>query len=182
MSEAEVEFGLRPLQPDDSLGAVKGGDPKFAALSQFARKHARKYESENLARTYVIHEVPDGKIVAFITLVCSEVASEDPLVEAEGLAFPYKHYPAVKIARLLVDKRHRGEKNGKGFGRKLVDLALGIARTDICPAIGCRFVVVDSKKDAVGFYLRCGFKLVNTEDNRNRDEPVMFIDLHKAAA
>ena len=160
---------------------MKSGDASFAPLAEFAKKHAKKYEQANLARTYVVHDLKTSAVLAFVTLVCSEVMSDERLVQEEGVEFPYKHYPAVKIARLLVDKRHRGDKR-RGFGRNLVELALGIARSEICPAVGCRFVVVDSKNQSVKFYEKCGFTIVDTQENRARDEPVMFIDLHKAAA
>lgn len=160
---------------------MKSGHEAFAPLKKFARKDALKYENANLARTYVVRDEGQKRIAAFITLVCSEVASKVTLLNGENEPpFPYQHYPAVKIARLMVDERYRGE-NSRGFGTMLVDFTLGIARTEICPAIGCRFVVVDSKKESVKFYEKCGFTAVDTDTNRDRDEPVMFIDLHKAA-
>jgi GNAT superfamily N-acetyltransferase len=174
------DFLLRALQADDQVGSMKSGDDRFAQLSQFVRKHAKKYEAKNLARTYVVQDLSNGRIAAYVTLVCSEIESNEPLIVDEEIDFPYEHYPAVKIARLLVDKRYRGE-NSAGLGRTLVDFALGVARTEVCPAIGCRFVVVDSKQDSVGFYQKCGFTPVGTLANMQRPEPVMFIDLHKAA-
>ena len=69
----------------------------------------------------------------------------------------------------------------QGIGETLVNLALGMAREIICPAIGCRFVVVNFKHEAVSFYLRCGFTMLDTPDNKTRKSPVLFIDLHKAA-
>lgn len=160
---------------------MKSGDDRFAPLKQFARQKAKAYEAANLARTYVLIDVGSSRIAAFITLVCSEVVSKEQLVNGDGVVFPHDHYPAVKIARLLVDERYRGD-NGRGFGRYLVDFALGIARNEICPAVGCRFVVVDSKRESEKFYERCGFTLVDTAANRKLPEPVMYIDLHKAAA
>lgn len=174
------DFLLRALTPEDSFGSLKSGAEAFAPLKQFAKKQALKYERANLARTYVIRDEGQKRVAAFITLVCSEVASKVALLNGDEPPFPYEHYPAVKIARLMVDERYRGE-NTRGFGRTLVDFTLGIARTEICPAIGCRFVVVDSKKDSVKFYEKCGFTVVDTDTNRQRPEPVMFMDLHKAA-
>lgn len=171
-----VEYELRALRPADAIGNIKSGEDRFKALSLFARKKAKKFEAEHLARTYVLEG--DGRLQAYVTLVCSEVASEDPLVAADDLDYHLDTYPAVKIARLLVDHRARGG----SLGRSLVEFALGLARTEICPAIGCRFVVVDAKKDSVGFYEKQGFTMVDTEDNRGRDAPVMFIDLFKATA
>lgn len=182
MAEGAGEFRLRPLSTDDNFKSLKSGSEAFAPLKQFAKTRAHKYEQANLARTYIIRDEENMRVAAYVTLVCSEVVSKDALLNGESdPIFPYEHYPAVKIARLLVDERYRGE-NRRGLGTILVDFALGIARTEICPAIGCRFVVVDSKKEAVKFYERCGFTVVDTPTNRNRAEPIMFIDLHKAAS
>lgn len=172
--EGADEFQLRPLSPGDSFTSLKTGDAAFGPLKTFARKHAQKYEKANLARTYVLWDAAAERVAAFVTLVCSDVASKNDLLEGEG--YPYEHYPAVKIARLLVDARYR---DGRGFGRMLVDFSLGIARQEICPAIGCRFVVVDAKQESVKFYEKQGFTAINTEENLARPEPVMFIDLHK---
>lgn len=181
MPEGDDEFRLRPLKQEDGFGSFKSGGEEFSKLKSFARSKAKKYEAANLARTYVIEDVLNGRLAAYITLVCSEVASAAPLLNADDEPeFPYEHYPAVKIARLLVDARYRGD-NRRGLGSILVNFALGIARTEICPAIGCRFVVVDSKAESIKFYTRCGFTMVDTETNRIRSEPVMFIDLNKAA-
>lgn len=174
-----AEFGLRPLDPTDNFSTIKSGDAKYSPLKTFVRRNAKKYEEQNLARTYVIHEDDSQKIVAYVTLVCSEVVSGEDIVVADGLHFPYDTYPAVKIARLLVDARYRGTPS-KGLGRKLVNFAQGLAREEVCPAVGCRFVVVESKQDSIGFYEKCGFTLIDTPENRGRQEPVMYLDLHKA--
>jgi GNAT superfamily N-acetyltransferase len=180
LPEAAETFGLRPLLAGDRLTSLKTGDAAFQPLSTFARRNAHRYEIENLARTYVVEHEADARLVAYITLVCSEVATDEdvPLVEGDGLNFPFDTYPAVKIARLLVDARWRGQ--GRSIGRNMVEFTLGVAREVICPRIGCRFVVVDSKKESVGFYEKCGFTIVNSPANRARPAPVMYVDLHKA--
>jgi predicted N-acetyltransferase YhbS len=82
----------------------------------------------------------------------------------------------VKIARLAVDTSLRGQ----GIGAALVDFSLGVIKTQICPWVGCRFVVVDSKKTAVSFYSdECGFTILDTEENRKLDSPILFMDLYK---
>lgn len=118
------------------------------------------------------------KVVGYITLVCGEVVigdDDDGLID--GVDYRYRHYPAVKIARLAVDKSLQRK---SGLGRYLVDLALGTARREVCPSVGCRFVMVESKKDAVKFYEKCGFTMLDTPTNKARPEPVMFVDLGKA--
>lgn len=181
-------FTLRRLAAADNAKALKVGDQAFVPLKLFAQRHAWKYEEERLSRTYVIVDDTVGCMAAYLTLVCSEVASGGPLVDAQenGLHFPYRHWPAVKISRLLVDARYRKDgdrhKAGMRFGETLVKLAIGVAMEQICPAIGCRFVMVDSKAAAIDFYERIGFRLLDTEANHEREERIMFIDLHKVAA
>ena len=116
-----------------------------------------------------------GKILGYVTLVCGEIAAEDDaaMVDAGSAGYRYKHYPAVKIARLAVDRGIRGS----GLGRNLVEFALGMAKHDISTIIGCRFVVVDAKQESVEFYKKVGFRLLDTPANHDRSEPIMFIDL-----
>lgn len=135
------------------------------------------YQEQSLARTYVAYEQGEnGRPVAYITIVCGEVqtTAEHSLLD-DGINFPYRSYPAVKIARLAVDVRYRGN----GIGKTLVDFSLGIVKTTVCPSVGCRFMVVDSKRQSIKFYENCGFTFLDTADNKARQEPVMFIDLHK---
>lgn len=175
MGDDEISFELRQLRPEDSFKSLKCGAPEFQPLKSFANQKAKKYDTQNLARTYVVFDYATDKIVAYVTLVCSEVKSAEPLLAEQDVDFAYEHYPAVKIARLLVDERFRG-----GLGRELVNFSIGIARNEICPAIGCRFVTVDAKQSSVGFYEKCGFTIIDTEANRRSPTPVLFMDLHKA--
>lgn len=128
-----------------------------------------------MARTYATFA--DGKVVGYITLVCGEVVVDETNRIAEpDLHYDYDRYPAVKIARLMVDSRYRRD---YAIGSDLVQLALGTIKDLVCPAVGCRFAIVDSKLSSVGFYEKQGFSLIDTAENRKRSEPVMFIDLHK---
>lgn len=174
----EVTLETRLLQPGDKLTGLRSGDAEFAPLKTFLQKRARIYHERHLARTYVT--MAGGQVAGYITLVCGEIVIEDDAnrLEEPDLDYNYKSYPALKIARLLVDGRFRGN----GIGEDLVKLALGIAKDIICPNAGCRFAVVDAKQRSVGFYERQGFTMLDTSENRARSEPVMFIDLHKSAA
>lgn len=170
MPDAQVD--LRPLEPSDKVTGLKLGDAAFTPLKTFFQKHAKTYHAKNLGRTYVVTAPPNGKIVGYMTLVSGEVTTDVPLNE-DGVNFAYETYPAVKIARLATHLDYRGS----GLGRFMVDTALGIVKDMICPRVGCRFVVVDSKQQSVDFYRRCGFVLLDTEDNHARNEPIMFVDV-----
>jgi GNAT superfamily N-acetyltransferase len=142
-------------------------------LKTFLKRDAARYHDSNLAKTYgaFLADAP-AKAIGYVTLVCGEIATED--AEASDTApFTYPHYPALKIARLAVDKSLQGS----GLGRRLTRLAIGIAKDEICPRVGCRFVTLDSKKGSIEFYKKQGFRLLDTTQNMKRDYPVMFFDL-----
>jgi hypothetical protein len=65
----------------------------------------------------------------------------------------------------------------RDLGRTLIEFSVGRSQ-DIADIAGCRFVVVDAKTPSVAFYEKCGFRLIDTAENRGRPEPVMFLDLN----
>jgi len=169
---------VKQIEAGDRLTGLKLGSEAFTPLKTFLQRHALKYQAQSLARTYAAFQEDSRKVLGYITLVCGEVVigDDDPrLIENDNVNFQFNQYPAVKIARLAVDKRI----SGAGLGRDLVSLALGQAKNVVCPAVGCRFVMVDAKRDSVKFYEKCGFTMLDTVENKSRSEPVMFVDLHK---
>ena len=174
-----IDIEIRQIQPGDRLTGLSLGDDRFTALKIFLQRHATTYEKQSLSRTYAAFNTAENdRIAGYVTIVCGEVVladGDDPLVADEGLQYLYNQYPAVKIARLAVDRRVQR----RGIGDALISLSLGIVQDFIVPNVGCRFVMVDSKRDAVAFYDRLGFTMLDTPANRERDEPVMFIDLSK---
>lgn len=177
-AKAELNVEVRPIQPGDRLTGLSLGHASFAPLKTFVQRHAKSYEGQSLARTYGAFDLNNGgRLVGYITLVCGEIVLQDgdALVVEEGLEYLYSQYPAVKIARLAVDRRCRK----KGIGEGLVNLALATAREAISPYVGCRFVVVDAKRESVDWYNGRGFTMLDTEENRVRGAPVMWVDLSK---
>jgi ribosomal protein S18 acetylase RimI-like enzyme len=171
------DIEIRQIEPGDSFTGLSLGNPNFVPLKTFLRKHARNYHDQQLAKTYgAFNPASPQKLVAYITLVCGQIETENKQKFGPGIQYDYDHCPAVKIARLAVDHRlKRG-----GVGQALVDFSLGVIRAQICPWVGCRFVIVDSKTDAVDFYQRkCGFTLLDTEANKTADWPILFLDLYK---
>ena len=81
----------------------------------------------------------------------------------------------MKIAKLMVDSDIR--KNG--LGMKLVKLAVAVAIDKIMPNVGCRFVTVDAHRSAIDFYKACDFVMLDTDENRHSQDPLMFYDLGK---
>src|SRR5205814_631983 len=97
---------------------------------------------------------------------------DKPPVGLDGYRYPF---PAIKIAKLAVNEAHRGRK----LGYQLVSLALAVAKEKVLPHVGCRFLAVDSHPAAIPFYEKCGFRLLDTDTNRDSKNPLMFVDLGK---
>lgn len=171
-----MEFDVRAIEPGDSTAGFSLGDARHAPLKIFLRRHAKSYHAQKLAFTYGVFEPGKRSVVAYVTLVCGEVVAEqEGFADGDAIDYRYRQYPAIKIARLAVDREFRIFK----LGTKLVSLALGIAKGVISAHAGCRFLIVDAKQDAVPFYAKCGFTLLDTAENKSRAAPVMFIDLAK---
>lgn len=173
MANDEIQLELREIGVGDRVTGLSLGDQSFTPLKIFVQKHAKIYAEQMLAKSYGVFN--SDKLVGYVTLVCGqiEVDGGEPAPDVGEAKFEYKHFPAIKIARLAVDRRYRGT----GLGRALVDFSLGLARDTIASAVGCRFVVLDAKQQSVAFYEKNGFRLIDTQTNRARTEPVMFLDL-----
>ncbi|MDD1745598.1 MAG: GNAT family N-acetyltransferase, partial [Candidatus Methanoperedens sp.] len=87
----------------------------------------------------------------------------------------YRKYPAIKIARLAVDRRL--EK--RGVGRYILLAAVGKA-ISVSNDIGCRYITVDSKPESTGFYEKHNFKMV--EKYRRREFPKMYLNMYPIVA
>ncbi len=184
----ERAFGIRQLRADDDLTSIKVSDDDSQILKTFLTSSARPYAAARLARTYGLFETrePTERLVGYMTLVSASVDTgykvtllDDVPPEPDGYdaahepVYPYTVYPALKIARLLIDEDYRGNDLGTDF----LSHAARVATARICPWIGCRFLVVDSKQSAIEFYKKRGFALLNTKNNLKRRSPMMFNDL-----
>jgi len=91
-------------------------------------------------------------LVGFFTLVADTIEAKAVI---DGLEhYEYRKYPGVKIARLAVDSRFER----KGIGTYLLLAAIG-KTLSVCESIGCRYILVDSKKESIGFYQKMSLNL-----------------------
>jgi ribosomal protein S18 acetylase RimI-like enzyme len=63
-----------------------------------------------------------------------------------------KHFPAIRIHYIGIDKRYRG----LGYGRYLLAEAIYVIE-QIAQNSGCNFITVEALNSAVGFYEKYGF-------------------------
>lgn len=170
---------IRPLRDDEGLNALSLGSTELAPLKAFLRKHALQYEVASVARTYVVVDRADairgGRVWGYASLVASEVqlgAAQAPTVDRWPDGYSQ---PAVKLARMAIDR----ELQGSGLGRELMSWVIALVQDQIATRIGCRLLVTDAKRSAVGFYERVGFTMLDTDANRRSAQPVMFLLLNR---
>lgn len=166
-------YYIRKLEAFDSVQNFKTGNPSFLPLKTFLQKQAKQFQQSSIAQTYVA-VMGDKNIIGFVTLTCSEINLQNGYELTDcSHANHYEFLPAVKIARLAVDSRYRSF----GVGATLVDYAIALIRDRIAENVGCRFVVTDAKSEAVSFYEKQGFVLLDSESNRSTEHRLMFLDL-----
>jgi hypothetical protein len=173
------KFVFRALQETDKINRFEI-ERENDALRAFLKKDAPRFQLSNITKTYVAVETDDAskRVRSYISILNSEIAQEFANEEIRIEAERYSSYPAVKIARLATDRHFES----KGLACGLIDLVAGIARSQIMPHAGCRFLILDANRAKIDFYKRRGFVLVDNADNKARQNPVMFMDLHRTAA
>ncbi|WP_107803522.1 hypothetical protein [Nitrosomonas oligotropha] len=62
---------------------------------------------------------------------------------------------------------------------ELINWYIVVPKEKIMKYFGCRFLIVDAKLSAIGFYEKSGFTLLNAEENKKSEYPMLYIDLHK---
>ncbi len=168
----DSSFYIRKLKQTDNVQNFKLGNEAFLPLKTFLQKQAKAFQQSNVAQTYVA--LTNNSIAGFITLTCSEIDLQQNYDLSDCThANNYEYLPAVKIARLAVDSRYRD----KGIGSALVDFAIALIRDRVADSVGCRFVVTDAKIEAVEFYDKQGFTVLNSYKADISDYHLMFLDL-----
>ena len=160
------------MADDDNCNGFSLGDATLTPLKTYLKKQAKKHHTRHLARTFVIVEEGKNTILAYASVLCTQIRAE--VVEGEP-DFPYTDYPALKLARLAVD--HRYQK--RGIGDVLVNFILSMARDQIMPHAECRFLVLDAKPGSVKFYERKGFSKIGEIPDGDAPLTSMFVDLYK---
>jgi len=171
-------FVLRQIESTDDASKFSLGNASFTPLKIFLQKNAFDFHQYEIAKTFVFvnPEYSANRIWGYITLMTSEVCLDKHQRPVEtSAASKYNSYPAAKIARLAIDKAlHK-----RGYGKKLLDWGINHIRLSVMPHIGCRFLVVDSKRESISFYQKNGFVFFNTNTNQTDEYPMMYLDLYR---
>lgn len=164
---------LRKLNEGETIQSFNCGDTE---LNDFILKNADNYRKTLLAVSYVLEE--QGIPIAYFSLSNDNLSFENfkekstfnRLNRKINNAKRMRQYPAMKIGRLAIDN----DQKNKGIGSELLHLIKTFLITN--PQSGCRFVTVDAYNDAIPFYQKNGFKMMNEFQDKQHTQP-MFFDL-----
>lgn len=124
-------------------------------LNIFLKHYAKQNDNNRLGRTFVFFD--DNGPIGFVTLCSASIAfSELP----KNYKLPRYPIPAIRIARLAVDKHYQGQ----GYGKELLSFSLE-KMVILAEYIGVKFVIVEAKEESKTFYEYFGF--VSLPNNKN---------------
>jgi GNAT superfamily N-acetyltransferase len=140
-------------EPLGSTHLLSGFDCGVDSLNAWLPKHARLAAASGSARTYVIEDAEQGRVVGYHALCAASLSPREASLRARR-GMPRHSIPAVLLARLAVDQSVQGH----GLGAFLLRDAM--ARTLAAAAeLGIRVMLVHALNgSAQGFYVRHGFE------------------------
>ena len=157
-----MKLEVRRLTPDDDRSRFRSGN---ADLDRFFARYAGQNQfRHHLGTTYVAID-PAGGIAGFATVAASEI-SPAAMPESKRKRLPGYPLPVLRLARLAVDDRAKGQ----GVGRLLLQAVLGLGQK-MSEELGCVGVVVDAKPEAVAFYEKLGFTRLELAAGELGDRP-----------
>lgn len=166
-----MPFTIRILERSDVRSGFSCGEP---SRDTFLERHAwQNQQRHHLGVTYVAVDDASRRVVGYFTAAMAAIAPE--ACDRPVSPGHYSSVPALRIARLGVDRRVQGV----GVGSELLFAAFRIA-LDESDRVGCAGVLVDALPEAVGFYARYGFTplAVTVGSSPARPRPVpMYLPL-----
>ena len=170
---AEIE--IRPLRPDDDRGAFSCGQPD---LDRFFHHYAGQNQFKlHLAVTYVA--TADERLLGFATVSVGSLERRSLPSARLRKRLPSYPLPVLRLARLGVDQQAQGLGVGSALLRHVLNLAL-----EQRDSLGCIGIVTDAKAEALDFYTKYGFELLEgVREGALHGGPVpLFLPLGAVAA
>lgn len=136
--------------PYSSKYGLKGFDCGEPELNDYLLRFAGQNHRKGIGRTYL--GIRDNSVCGFFTVGMAEIIFQS-LPESLQKRVPRYPLPAMRIGRLAVDKKFKGQ----GIGEFLLMDALALA-SKLYTEIGIFCVTVDAKNsNAIRFYKNYGF-------------------------
>jgi len=129
------------------------------SLNVWLTKHALQAAAIGSARTFVIHDSEQDRIVGYHALAAASITHEQATTRA-ARGMPRHPIPAAMLARLAVDRTI----HGRGLGAWLLRDAM-LRALSAADEIGVRVLLVHAIDDnARAFYVRHGFEPSPTDE------------------
>lgn len=170
------DFTFSLLNENDRLDNFDCQDNE---INEFLTEDAKNFQKEKITNTYLFRK--DSKIVAFFSIsndclndlgygnsIWNKLHRKIKLPNEKRI----RQYPAVKIARLGIDKDYQG----KGLSHQLLDFIKGWTFIEHKPA--CRLLILDAynKSKQTEMYEKNDF-LFLLESDKNDKHRFMYFDL-----
>lgn len=145
-------------EPLDSGHRINGFDCGVGSLNIWLVKHARAAVGAGSARTYVMVDDEQGRVVGYHALSVASIEHSEATERARK-GMPGHQIPAILLARLAVDRSVQG----KGLGAFLLKDAMSRALA-VTEQAGIRLILVHAVNDeARAFYEHFGFEASPTD-------------------
>ena len=148
-------------------------------LNDFIKNDARREQECMLSRTYLFSY--EGDVIGFVSLSADSVSAprlrrDDLVRKKDSYKSLYSNLPCILIGRLAVVKRYERQ----GIGTNILNWAVGLVTNVVCKSVGCRYITVDPKKDALDLYLKSGLGFTQMEAvNAGKLETRYYINIYK---
>lgn len=145
-------------QPLDNEHRINGFECGVGSLDVWLVKHARAAAGAGSARTYVVVDAEQDRVVGYHALTLASIEHVDATTRAQK-GMPQNPIPAMLLARLAVDKAVQGKGIGAFLSRDAMSRALSAAEQ-----AGMRILLVHAVNDeARAFYEHFGFEASPTD-------------------
>nr|WP_298680139.1 GNAT family N-acetyltransferase [uncultured Treponema sp.] len=126
-------------------------DCDIEILNEFLTRYAIKNDKLGISKTFVALN-HNNRILGYFTLATAQVAYQE-IPDEYRIKLPKYPIPALRIARLAVDK----ELQGQGIGCWLL-LQIFIKAVQVSDITGLYLIIVDAKETSKSFYEHYGFQ------------------------
>ena len=145
-------------EPLGATHVVDGFDCATESLNRWLVRHARQAQSAGSARTYVVHDEEQGRVVGYHAIAAASVTADEATSRA-ARGMPRRPIPAILLGRLAVD----ASVHGHGLGAWLLRDAT-LRTLTAAGEVGIRVLLVHAIDErAASFYARHGFESSPTD-------------------
>jgi hypothetical protein len=170
-------FHFEMLNAESPLEGFSCPVPEY---NEYLVNDAVRSKYDHIALTWLLRDNEQKRIASYMSLITDSIKISSTEKELHSINYPFKMIPALKVAKLAVDKSF--SEKYKGIGTCMIDFAASMARS--CDKIhaACRFLSVDAdiehNTSILDFYKKNGFLLNEELYNKNRKTVSMRKDIY----